>query len=82
MGDGKSKGKDVPLEIWESREVEVDRGSVSDADARIGRGMGTGTGDSMRTKMYDGSTDVFETRTGVTAKTSSPLGRRSESGSR
>ncbi|KAE8444834.1 hypothetical protein EG329_014189 [Mollisiaceae sp. DMI_Dod_QoI] len=82
MGDGKSKGKDVPLEIWESREVEVDRGSVSDADARIGRGMGTGTGDSMRTKMYDGSTDVFETRTVVTAKTSSPLGRRSESGSR
>jgi len=82
MGDGKIRGKDVPLEIWESREVEVDRGSMVDADARIGRGNGTGTGDSMRTKMYDGSVDVFETRTVVTAKTSSPLGRRSESGSR
>lgn len=78
-GIGERKGKDMPLEIWESREVdvEVDRGSVR----KIGGLNANGTGEELRTKMYDGSGKEFESRTVVTA-VASPLGRKSESGSR
>ncbi|KAF8862522.1 hypothetical protein BDZ45DRAFT_670974 [Acephala macrosclerotiorum] len=84
---GKDGKRDVPLEIWESRQVdvEVDRGSVSNTDVETGRGRPggeNGMGDRMRTKMYDGSGKEFESRTVVTAQVSSPLGRKSESGSR
>lgn len=65
------KGNILPLEIWESRQVDVE---VDKASLR-GSGMGEG-------KMYDGSGKEFETRTVVTAQVNSPLGRKSESGSR
>jgi hypothetical protein len=75
-GEGR-KGNVLPLEIWESRQVdvEVDRGSVS-------AGQGMGMVGEMRTKMYDGSGKGFETRTVVTAQNTGLLGRKSESGSR
>ena len=49
--------RDVPLEIWESREVDIDRGSVRP----VMNGNVTGP-----TKMYDGSGKEYETRTTVT----------------
>ncbi len=49
--------RDMPLEIWESREVDIDTGSV--------RPVMNGNVTSP-TKMYDGSGKAFETRTTVT----------------
>jgi len=92
--NGSGRGNAVPLEIWESRDVTIDRGSVLDAGRSVttvtspkgtvksksGRGSGgNGLVDmGMRTGMYDGSGKEFETRTTVTAVGS---GRKSESGS-
>lgn len=85
VGVNGTKGNAMPLEIWESREVAIDRGSV--------RGPGTNTtvtsagspglnGDhGMRTRMYDGVGKEFETTTTVTAVSGNGGGRKSESGS-
>ncbi|KAH7386558.1 hypothetical protein BKA64DRAFT_711777 [Cadophora sp. MPI-SDFR-AT-0126] len=91
--NGSGRGNAVPLEIWESRDVTIDRGSVMDSERNVttvssspggimksksGR-VGSGNVDmGMRTGMYDGSGKEFETRTTVTAIGS---GRKSESGS-
>ncbi len=79
------KGNAVPLEIWESREVAIDRGSVRDvkgANTTTITGAGSPelmNGDrGMRTRMYDGVGKEFETTTTVTAIGN---GRKSESGS-
>ncbi len=71
--------KDVPLEIWESRQVDIDRGSVRD-DSELGLSRGVGVVKSP-TKMYDGSGRDYQTTTMVTARVSSPPGQR-DSGSR
>jgi hypothetical protein len=80
VGSNGMKGSAVPLEIWESREVAIDRGSVRDQGSVttiVGGGGNTGEDKGMRTKMYDGVGKEYETRTTVTAIG----GRKSESGS-
>ncbi|KAL2065214.1 hypothetical protein VTL71DRAFT_2883 [Oculimacula yallundae] len=86
----------MPLEIWESRDVTVDRGSTMDqtgvvtsittpglVKGKVSKKMlGHSNNDrGMRTGMYDGSNKEFETRTTVTAIGNGPVGRKSESGS-
>ncbi|CZT11085.1 related to integral membrane protein PTH11 [Rhynchosporium graminicola] len=85
----------VPLEIWESRDVTVDRGSVRDAPGVVAcvttpglvRPKPSMNGDNidrgMRTCMYDGTEKAFSNRTTVTSITGGhlPTGRKSESDS-
>jgi hypothetical protein len=68
-----NKAKSIPLEIWESKEFDIDRGSV-----RIGELDNRG----QQIRIYDGvggnaGAREFETKTIVTASASSA--RRSES---
>lgn len=68
------KGSNVPLEIWEEREVDIDRGSPSGGSSE--REIGDQGMRSMEMGMFDGSGKEFETRTTVSvAGTKTSLGR-------
>lgn len=71
-----SSNTNVPLEILTLKEVDIDRGSVRDP---MGGGRGRSAHVQSPEKMFDGSGRDYETRTVITT---TPMGRKSESGSR